>query len=583
MPSTAPIGARPRVSLLMPNRDNEPTLELVLGRLTLHTTYPDVELVVVDDGSTDGSREILSAWRDSGRFPGDFNVIEQEPSGVVVALNAGLRAATGEIVVQLDADATIETPDWVEKLLAFFLSDPRIGVVTPKVVMDWGMIADRDGLVHAYGVNAVGPDGLHDRGTVVAEPRGRRKYHQRVRRFREYGGDLGAAPAEVDSGIGCCMMYRRDVALEVGGYDMGWQPVWFDDLDLCLMMRRAGYKVFYVPDVRVIHRLSMRERDDPGPATGRQRAVQAVRRRGGELLPAKLRERIVYAANLDAPPPAQRRRLEHHYAYWREKWGWDPLNPDMEEIRRLYGDTELYWAHDPEKRVAGEDIIRNFRRAREQAAAVLDIERDLAYRDRYGFLPPPRWSALTGYDHILDAILERRLGELGGDVVEIGTFLGGGVQQLARLWERKAPGRKVIAIDVFAPQSDRTEAATGLMMAGVYDGILGGRDQRSVYDAVTAGCENLETVVGDSATVPIPTDAVAFAHIDGNHAAAYVRSDFERVWEKVLPGGVVAFDDYGHDLPEVTATVDALRDDHADEIAEFWTAGAKTAFVRKAP
>ena len=51
----------PRVSLVMPNRDNAPVLDLVLDRLAENTTYPDVELVVVDDGSTDGSLEILGA------------------------------------------------------------------------------------------------------------------------------------------------------------------------------------------------------------------------------------------------------------------------------------------------------------------------------------------------------------------------------------------------------------------------------------------------------------------------------------------------------------------------------------------
>ena len=351
MSSPRPIGARPRVSLLMPNRDNEATLELVLGKLAQHTRYPDLELVVVDDGSQDASREILRRWRDSGRFPGTFKLIEQEPSGVVVALNRGLQEATGEIVVQLDADATVETPDWLLKMLAFFLSDERIGVVTPKVIMDYG-------LVHAYGVNAISPAGLHDRGSEITEPVGKRKLHQRVRRAPERPGDLGETAAEVDCGIGCCMMYRRDVALEVGGYDMGFQPVWFDDLDLCLMIRRAGYKVFFIPDVRVLHRLSMRDRGPEAPTVPWRVALGRARARVGKALPPRVVERVVHAADLDKPPAAQLERLRHHYAYWRDKWGWDPLNPDMGEIRRRYGDTELCWASDPARRAAGEEIIR---------------------------------------------------------------------------------------------------------------------------------------------------------------------------------------------------------------------------------
>jgi GT2 family glycosyltransferase len=558
----------------MPNRNNEPALELVLGRLAQHTTYPNVELIVVDDGSTDRSREILGRWRDSRRFPGDVRVIEQEPSGVVEALNAGLRAAGGEIVVQLDADASVETPDWVQRMLAFFLSNPAIGVVTPKVVFD-------SGLVHAYGVNAVEPAGLHDRGTEVAEPLGRRRYHQRVRRSPERSGDLGQRPAEVDCGIGCCMMYRRDVALEVGGYDLGWQPVWFDDLDLCLSIRRAGYKVFFLPDVRVIHRLSLRHTRDDTRSLLRRVAGQPVGR-GLELLPPRLRERIVHAANLDRPPPEDLGRLRHHYAYWREKWGWDPLNPDVESVRKRYGDTELWWARDPARRAAGEEIVAAFEARRDRSSAALDIDRDLAYYQRFGFLPPPRWSALTGYEHILDAILERRLHELGGDLVEIGVFLGGGVRQLARLWQRLAPERRVLAIDVFELGVDHTSATTGVEMDDLYRTVLGGHDQRAVYESVVADCPNVETIVGDSAVVDIPTDAISFAHIDGNHDPAYVRSDFERLWPKVVPGGVVAFDDYGLDLPEVTATVDALRAERGSEIAAFWTAGTKTAFLEKA-
>jgi GT2 family glycosyltransferase len=334
------------VSLLLPNRNNELVLDLVLERLARNTTYPDVEVVAVDDGSTDRSREILRRWRDSGRFA-NFNLIECEHRGVVDTLNEGLSAATGEIVVQLDADASVETEGWIERMLALFLSDERIGVVVAKVVIDTG-------LVHALGVNLVGESGLHDRGTRPAEPPGRRTLHSRVTRPTEGESELEPRVAEVDSGIGCCMMYRRAVALAVGGYDRGFSPVWFDDLDLCLSIRKAGRKVFYLPDVRVIHHLSMR------PAPPRGSALMRLRARAGKVLPVRLAETIGRRLKLDRPPPEQQARLDHHYAYWREKWGWDLINPDVDAILARYGDTELGWAYDAKMTAAGREIAARF-------------------------------------------------------------------------------------------------------------------------------------------------------------------------------------------------------------------------------
>src|SRR5579875_3220848 len=102
----------PSVSLLMPNRNNAGILDHVLDRLATNTTYSNVELLVVDDGSTDTSVEILRRWRDSGRFA-EFRLVEREHRGVIDALNEGLGLATGELVVQLDADASVESSGWV--------------------------------------------------------------------------------------------------------------------------------------------------------------------------------------------------------------------------------------------------------------------------------------------------------------------------------------------------------------------------------------------------------------------------------------------------------------------------------------
>ena len=342
---------RPLVSLLLPNRNNERVLELVLERLAANTTYPRVELVAVDDGSTDASREILRLWRDSGRFA-MFRLLEREHGGVVDALNAGLEAASGAVVVQLDADASVETPGWLERMVSLLLFDELVGVVTAKVVMDFG-------LIHACGVNLVGPDGLHDRPTRITERPGRRIWHQRVARPHEGTTEEERRVAEVDSGIGCCMAYRRDDALAVGGYDHGFSPVWFDDLDLCMSIRRAGKKVFFLPDVRVVHRFSLRGRPPVAASGLRQWVVQRswrVATHIGGLLPAPTRARAAHRIGLDRPRPEHRERLRHHYGYWHEKWGWDLLNPDMTELRRRYPDSEVCWALDPGRRAAGEAL-----------------------------------------------------------------------------------------------------------------------------------------------------------------------------------------------------------------------------------
>jgi GT2 family glycosyltransferase len=343
---------RPPVSLIMANRNNARSLDLFFERLERNTDYPDLEIVVADDDSFDSSREILRRWRDSRRFR-DFTLLELERSGVPRALNAALEAAGGELIAALDGDATVETPGWLETMVDFHGSDPRVGVVTGAIELD-------NGRVQGYGMTLVAPEGAHGRGGRPTEPVGRRTAHERATQPRPEEVEHLLVPAEVDSAMGPCMLYSRDAATEIGGYDTGFSPVWFDDLDFSVAARRLGLKNFFVP-VRVIHWIGARyTRED-----ARAGHMLGVRMRGaaGRLVPSRAKPWLWRATGRDRIPRERWERYLHHYEYWRGKWGWDFVNPDMDEVLQRWGDTEICWAYDPSMRAAGEEIVAGYERA----------------------------------------------------------------------------------------------------------------------------------------------------------------------------------------------------------------------------
>jgi GT2 family glycosyltransferase len=166
-------------------------------------------------------------------------------------------------------------------------------------------------------------------------------------------------------------MYRREAALEAGGYDESYSPVWFDDVDLCVAIRRLGLKAFCLPQVRALHHFAVRAPARRGADIRNVRAA-AVRNTAGRL-PQRLRAAAERRWDVDFQGHYTREqcaRLRHHHAYWRRKWGWDALNPDMDEVRRRWGDTEICWATDAERRMAGEDVVAAYEAQRTAGGAV---------------------------------------------------------------------------------------------------------------------------------------------------------------------------------------------------------------------
>lgn len=173
----------------------------------------------------------------------------------------------------------------------------------------------------------------------------------------------------------------------------------------------------------------------------------------------------------------------------------------------------------------------------------------------------------VGYEVLIDFIKKRGLQKLEGDIIEIGAFMGGGTVKLARFGQKC--GKKVYAVDIFDPKSDRTPDKNGVKMCDIYQAFLQGRSQWEVYRQATKGFDNIVTINMDSKKVSFRKgQKFVFGFIDGNHQPDYVRNDFNLIWGHLVPGGSVGFHDYNFDLLEVTKAIDGLIDEHKDEISE---------------
>ncbi len=199
----------PRVSVVVCAYQAERTLAECLDSLR-RLRYPSFEVVVVDDGSTDGTRAIAS------RYDG-FRVIAQENRGLSAARNAGILAATGEIVAFTDADCAVD-PDWLTFLVRRLLSEDFAGVGGP---------------------NLPPPEEEWVAACVARAPGG--PTHVLV------------TDQEAEHIPGCNMAFWRERLLEVGLFDPVFRSAG-DDVDLCWRLQNRGEKLGFAAAALVWHR-----------------------------------------------------------------------------------------------------------------------------------------------------------------------------------------------------------------------------------------------------------------------------------------------------------------------------------------
>ena len=212
---------QPAMTVIVVNWNARAYLPACLDSL-LGQAYPDYEVALVDNASTDGSVAMVRR-----RYP-QVRVLEQEENkGFAAGNNAAIREARGEIIVLANPDIVAE-PDMLAQLAAVMEKDATVGIAGCKVFY---------------------PDGrLQHAGGVLPMP-------QAIASYRGYlEADQGQydGVADVDYVIGAALAIRRGVAEEVGLLDEGFF-MYYEEADWCARARRQGFRVVYVPQAQLTH------------------------------------------------------------------------------------------------------------------------------------------------------------------------------------------------------------------------------------------------------------------------------------------------------------------------------------------
>ncbi|HEV8438571.1 MAG TPA: glycosyltransferase family 2 protein [Methylomirabilota bacterium] len=223
--------ARPLVSLIIPSRDRCQLLNACVSSIVARSDYRPFELVIVDNGSREP--DALAYLEQIGRDPRVRIVRDPQPFNFSALINAGVRAAAGEVVGLMNSDAMVISPGWLSEMVSHALR-PEVGVVGAKLSYPDDTIQHAGIVVGIHGVCG----------------------HVHRHRTRDAAGYTGRARVvqQLSAVTAACMVMRREIFDAVGGFDEHNLAIAFNDIDLCLRVRALGYRTVWTPWAELYHR-----------------------------------------------------------------------------------------------------------------------------------------------------------------------------------------------------------------------------------------------------------------------------------------------------------------------------------------
>lgn len=225
----------PTVSVIIVNWNTKEHLRRCLQSLKSSCASTDFELIVVDNASLDGSAEMVR-----NEFPQVRLITNDINVGYAAANNRAAATASGRYLLLLNPD-TIAMPNAVDNLVSFAETHLDVGAVAPKLIYPDGKLQQS---VRSFPTpaallfSALGLDKFFPKSHLLGRYRMTWFTYDRI--------------AEVDQPMTSALLVRREAWEQVGGMDET-MPIFFNDVDFCWRLKRAGWKICFLPDAVFVH------------------------------------------------------------------------------------------------------------------------------------------------------------------------------------------------------------------------------------------------------------------------------------------------------------------------------------------
>lgn len=249
---------RPRVSIILPTRDRLDLLQPCLESVLEKTTYPEYEVLIIDNQSADAAT--LAYLAQCADIAGVRVLRYEQPFNFSAINNFGVSQASSELICLLNNDTEVISPDWLDEMVGRIIQ-PNVGAVGAKLYY-------ADGRVQHAG-DAVGPGGCAN--------------HLHGMLWRDDPGymDRAVLAQELSAVTAACLLTWRTLFEALGGLDEQNLPVTFNDVDYCLRLNEAGKRVVFTPYAELYHyeSLSRGSDDTPERIERARREVRYMRKR----------------------------------------------------------------------------------------------------------------------------------------------------------------------------------------------------------------------------------------------------------------------------------------------------------------